>query len=173
MALSDLHGPQKAIPQASAAAALYFETNPRLSVAQLQADLATATALGMDAFLAQRAAALAHLTIQRTHPLSDAIMQRTEPTMPPRPPADSLPAFHALPDGAPVILPPGFVPNGCPAEPPKEPGYQAAIERIHLEDHANGRSTILPWRQTRRLFAEAGLPLHSVPNFSSIELASS
>ena len=162
--LSDMYAPRKAIPTASAHATAYFATHPRLDKQRITDDTAMATRDGIDAYLANKAAALAHLTLQPVGPLQTD-PRPDLPSIPPRPPLDTMDAYHALPQGARIHLPPAFMPNGGRADPIADPGYELAKEYIFLKDHKAGRSSILPLATAQRLFAAAGKPLHSVPYF--------
>ena len=140
----------------------YFATNPGIDMAKVQADTHLARLIGMPAFLQLRKEEVAHRSIQPASPLPAAVIERAQTTMPPLD-ATTLPAFHAMPDGVPILIPEGFVNNRCPYEKPKEPGYQKAVARLHVKDFNNGRSSIFPLDAARELFTD--LPFHSIPNF--------
>ena len=162
--LSDRYAPRHAIPVAAAHAAAYFATHARLDRARIDADMQHARAHGMAAFLRDKAAALAYITIQHVPALA-ADPRPDLPSMPPRPPHNTLDTFHASPLGTRIQVPAGFSPNGCPPTRADDPGYELAKEYIFLKDHHKGRSSVLPLDAARDLFKAAGYPFSSVPYF--------
>ena len=151
-----------AIKTAAAHAADFYLTHPRMSIDKILSDSADAQSQGLLAFLTVRSEALRPITIQPSAVLEPDI-DVTMMAMPPRPPADTLPQYHQLHNGAELIIPPGFVPDGCPMPPPKPPPYALAVEFIHQKDFNAGLSIVLPHDVAIRLFKQAGLPLNATP----------
>ena len=151
-----------AVKTASAHAATFYSTHPRISIAKILSDSQEAQSMGLLSFLTKRSEALRPVTIQPTSAL-EPDLDDTAMSMPPRPPDDTLPHYHQLHDGTDLIIPPEFVPDGCPMPSPKPPPYALAVEFIHQKDFEAGLSIVLPHDVARRLFQQADLPLNGTP----------
>ena len=147
---------------AAAHAERYFSTNPRLSLSTVAADTAQASSMGLLAFLTSRSELLRPVTIQPSGPLAPD-PRPDLPSCPTRPPDATLGNFYALHNGATINPPDGFVPDGCPYHPPKNPALALAVEFHHNKDHRNGLSIVFPLAEAQRLFRDANLPLNSTP----------
>ena len=116
-----------AVRNASVHAANFYSTHPRISINKILSDSQDAQSMGLLPFLTARSEALRPVTIQQTTALEpdlDASMM----AMPPRPPDNTLPQYHQLHNGTDLIIPPGFVPDGCLMLPPKPPPYALTVE---------------------------------------------
>jgi len=140
----------------------YFRTHPRMNLESIDQDTALAESMGLLAFLTDRSEALRPITIQPSLPL-EPDLRPDLPSRPPRPPDDTLPRFYDLHNGAPIILPDKFIPNGCPDQQHKPYPYALAEEYLHLKDQQEGLSIVFPLTRAQALFAAAGLPLNSTP----------
>ena len=153
---------KNAVLLASTHAEEYFRTNPRLDIAKVACDTAEAHSMGLLAFLTARSEALRPVTIQTTGPLPPDprpdIISR-----PYRPLDETMANYHDLPNGAKIITPPDFRPDGCPNQKPKPPGYALAVEFHQNKDHRLGLSIVLPLADAHALFAAAGIPLNGTP----------
>ena len=151
-----------AIKKAGEHAASFFSKNPRIDLATIQHDTIDAQSSDFLAFLTTRSENLRNITVQDCDPIQPDL----EPDMisfPPRPPLNTLPQFHTLHEGARLIIPPGFVPDGCPMPPPKPPAYALAVEYLHRKDYLAGLSIVLPHGVATTLFHDAGLPFNATP----------
>ena len=151
-----------AVKTAGDHAATYYRSNPRMNLASIHADSRRAEAMDFLSFLTEKSEALRNVTIQPTGPLEPDLDPEII-SMPPRPPAHTLPQFHQLHEGASLIIPPGFQPDGCPMPAPKSAEYALAVEYIHQKDYLDGLSIVLPHDVACRLFRRAGLPLNATP----------
>ena len=151
-----------AIKTAGAHAAKYYQSHPRMNLSKIRYDEIQAEAMGLLSFLTERSELLRGITIQPTGPLEPDLDPEII-SMPPRPPADTLPHFHALCDGASLIIPPGFEPDGCPMSARKSAEYELAVEYIHQKDHIAGLSIVLSHATACRLFNQACLPINGTP----------
>ena len=132
-----------AIKKAGDHAASFFASNPRINLATIQQDTVDAQSSDFLGFLTKRSEHLRTVTVQDC----DALQPDLEPDMiswPPRPPQHTLQQFHTLHEGASLIIPPGFIPDGCPMPPPKPPAYALAVEYLHRKDYLAGLSIVLP-----------------------------
>ena len=151
-----------AIKTAGDHAATFYASHPRMNVNTIRSDTQQALSMNFLDFLTQRSELLRSVTVQRCDelpPESDLAFI----SMPPRPPSHTLPNFHQLHEGANLIIPPGFVPDGCPMPPPKSPAYALAVEYLHQKDFNAGLSIVLPHATATTLFAAAGLPFNYTP----------
>ena len=151
-----------AIKKAGDHAASFFASNPRINLATIQQDTVDAQSSDFLGFLTERSENLRTVTVQDC----DALQPDLEPDMiswPPRPPQHTLPQFHQLHEGASLIIPPGFIPDGCPMPPPKPPAYALAVEYLHRKDYLAGLSIVLPHDVATNLFRAANLPFNATP----------
>ena len=151
-----------AIKTAGAHATEYYQSHPRMDLIKIHADEIQAETIGLLPFLTERSELLRGITIQPTGPLEPDLDPEIL-SMPPRPPADTLPHFHTLCDGASLIIPPGFEPDGCPMSARKSAEYELAVEYIHQKDHIAGLSIVLSHATACRLFNQACLPINGTP----------
>ena len=151
-----------AIKTAGDHAAAYYATHPRMNLQTIHDDARTAQSMDFLEFLTKRSELLRGVTVQDCEELPpDSHLSFV--SMPPRPPPDTLPNFHRLHEGANLIIPPGFIPDGCPMPPPKSPAYTLAVEYIHQKDFNAGLSIVLPHDIACNLFTAAGLPFNYTP----------
>ena len=151
-----------AIKTAGAHAAKYYQSHPRMNLSKIRDDEIQAEAMGLLSFLTERSELLRGITIQPTGPLEPDLDPEII-SMPPRPPEHTLPQFYQLSEGASLIIPPGFEPDGCPMSAPKSPEYALAVEYIHQKDHLAGLSIVLSHATACRLFSQACLPINGTP----------
>ena len=151
-----------AIKTAGDHAEAHYQSHPRISLDAINADAETAQSTDFLSFLTERSERLRGVTIQDVTALGPDL-DATLISVPPRPPVHTLPNLHQLHEGANLIIPPGFIPDGCPMPPPKSPAYALAVEFLHQKDYLAGLSIILPHAIACDLFRNANLPFNATP----------
>jgi len=163
IAISSQYLKTNAVKVAGEHAIDHYLTNPRMSMESINKDVAEAQSKDFLTFLTEKSEKLLNVTIQNVSPLAPSTTANFV-SMPPRPPEHTLPNFHTLYQGADIIIPPGFVPDGCPMPPEKPSEYALAVEFIHQSDYEKGLSLVLPHAVACALFEAANLPLNATPN---------